>query len=109
MGNLTGRDWVVVVLVATLIGGVVGFVTGKTVAKDAVLEALRQEGVEAHTFHLVDEEGVSRLSLWVPTAAQANLVGMPTPYPFVRVHEVDGSPAADVPITPSLVRRAGGM
>ena len=108
MGNLDGRDWVIVALVAAFVGGGVGFFTGKTVAKDAVLEAIREGGVEARSLHLVNEQGVHRMSVWVPTVMEANLVGMSPPYPFLRLHEPDGSPAADIPVTPGAVRRAGG-
>ena len=109
MSNLEGKDWIAVALVAALVGGGVGFITGKTVATASVLQTIRDEGLDASTFRLVDDEGVERMTLWLPTALEANVSGMGTPYPVLRLHEVDGTPVADVPITPGAVRRAGGF
>jgi hypothetical protein len=109
VSNLEGKDWIAVALVAALVGGGVGFVTGKTVAKASVLQAIRDDGIDAATFRLVNEEGVERMTLWLPTELEASVSGMGTPYPVLRLHEVDGTAVADVPITPGAVRRAGGF
>ena len=109
MSNLEGKDWIAVALVAALVGGGVGFITGKTVATTSVLQTIRDEGLDTGALRLVDDEGRERMTLWLPTALEANVSGMGAPYPVLRLHEVDGTPVADAVISPGAVRRASGF